>query len=237
MTTGTLTGAGQVSASTQAIFTGTANVTLTGPFSGLVYADISLDGGFTWPEAVLLVSGSAIPASTDLGMGASQLLRIRCQAYVSGTLTYTLTSPPPPVGPNAGPTGPTGATGPTGPTGPTGAVGATGPTGATGATGATGLGFAVLAWGFITYSGATPTLVNSYNIGSISVVSTGVLRANFSVAFGNAHYAGVANAVATGNNDASTTCNPQSASQAQLAHFENNTATDPQSLSFIIVGN
>jgi len=75
-------------------------VILAGTFNGVVYVDISLDGGTSWPQTVEVCAGTLFPASSNYAMRASQLLRLRCQSYVSGTLTYTLIPPQPAVAPD-----------------------------------------------------------------------------------------------------------------------------------------
>jgi hypothetical protein len=100
------------------------------------------------------------------------------------------TGAPGPTGPT-GPTGPASTTpGPTGPTGPTGGTGAPGPTGPTGAPGPPGTAGADAAKAWAQWdSYYSQTLNASYNVSSISWISTGIYDVNFSTSLTDAYYA------------------------------------------------
>lgn len=98
---------------------------------------------------------------------------------------------------------------------------------------------AAKAWGYVTYSGATPTLAAGYNIASIAAGGTGVLTVNFTVSFASVNYVGVADAVSGSsllNN--STQPSPTTASQMTIQHREGaaGAVADPDRLSFVVYG-
>jgi Collagen triple helix repeat (20 copies) len=107
-------------------------------------------------------------------------------------------SPPVPItsivqGPQGatGPTGPTGPIGPLGPTGVTGPQGITGPfgpqgiQGPTGATGPISNGAHVTAGAWVYYNGITQTIINSYNVSSVTYVGAGSYTVNFHTPLGS----------------------------------------------------
>lgn len=85
----------------------TVVLTNTSSFIGTVFLETSLDGGLSWPTpAVPLIQGtmaagpltfSFLPVSPGPVQTVQQ--RLRCSAYTSGTLTYTLTEATVPIVP------------------------------------------------------------------------------------------------------------------------------------------
>lgn len=79
----------------------TVVLTNTSSFIGTVYLETSLDGGFTWPTpSQPLTSGTMVAGPLTFNLTTPQLTggsyqtaqhRLRCAAYTSGTLTYTVT--------------------------------------------------------------------------------------------------------------------------------------------------
>lgn len=79
----------------------TVVLTNTSSFIGTVFLETSLDGGLTWPTpSGALTSGTMVAGPLTFNVTTPQLTggsyqtaqhRLRCSAYTSGTLTYTLT--------------------------------------------------------------------------------------------------------------------------------------------------
>jgi trimeric autotransporter adhesin len=91
-------------------------------------------------------------------------------------------------------------------------------------------------WQFTTYSGGTPTLAASYNVSSITDVSTGQLTINFSITLSSASYPvvnGHANSVI---NTGDTPTTARATTSCTVYHFENGTPVDPLNVSSVIFG-
>jgi hypothetical protein len=85
---------------------------------------------------------------------------------------------------------------------------------------------AAKAWGRVTYSGGTPTLVDSFNVASITDTAQGQLTVTFTTAMGNALYAAVASSYFSGGGTAIRVSGV--GSQSTLA--------DPDSINFVVFG-
>jgi len=91
-------------------------------------------------------------------------------------------------------------------------------------------------WQFSTYSGGTPTLAASYNVSSITDVSTGELTINFSITLSSASYPvvnGHANSVI---NTGDTPTTARATTSCTVYHFEGGTPVDPLNVSSVIFG-
>jgi hypothetical protein len=93
---------------------------------------------------------------------------------------------------------------------------------------------AAKAWGYVTYSGGTPTLVASYNVASIVDDGTGLLTINFTVPFSSADYACIANA--RSDNAHASPLNHAAGSVQINTCNTSGTEVDPTSLSFVAYG-
>lgn len=98
----TFTGIGVSSAITLAYAApATIVLTNTSSFIGTVYAETSLDGGQTWTTpSQSLTFGTMVAGPLTFSFSPPQVsanlvaqVRLHCTAYLSGTLTYTLTGP------------------------------------------------------------------------------------------------------------------------------------------------
>lgn len=96
----TFTGTG-VSAVTAPTVNGNTTIVLTNTssFIGTVFLETSLDAGLTWPTpSTPLIQGTMVAGPLTFVVNTPQLAiyqtaqhRLRCSAYTSGTLTYTMT--------------------------------------------------------------------------------------------------------------------------------------------------
>jgi hypothetical protein len=92
------------------------------------------------------------------------------------------------------------------------------------------------AFGYVTYSGATPTLqAGSHNVTSITALGTGNLRVTFTTAMANTLFAagGIA---ASGSNARICTESGRSTTTIEFTVYStSNTAVDPSSISFWVL--
>jgi hypothetical protein len=93
------------------------------------------------------------------------------------------------------------------------------------------------AWGYVTISGGTPTLADSFKVTSITDVGTGDFTVNLAVTMGNANYAVAANA-STGSNKTNTAMVHTRTTTAFSIKIRDHTNTDidPDSFSFVVFG-
>jgi hypothetical protein len=93
------------------------------------------------------------------------------------------------------------------------------------------------AWGYVTISGGTPTLADSYGVTSITDDSEGDFTVNLSVTMGNANYCVVASA-STGANKTNS-CMPHTRTTTTFAikiRDHTNADADPDSFNFVVFG-
>lgn len=103
----------------------------------------------------------------------------------------------------------------------------------------------VLAAGFVTYSGSTPTLQKQKNVSGVSALATGILRVTFASTLADANY-GVAICarhtstssetvmLAVPNRNSTGGNNQYSTTQLDLALAANNSLSDPENVSFVV---
>lgn len=103
----------------------------------------------------------------------------------------------------------------------------------------------ILAAGFVTYSGSTPTLQSSKNVSSVSALATGILRVTFASTLPHATYGVALSArhtsttndlvmLAVPNRNTTGGNNQYSATQLDIALAINNSLGDPANVSFVV---
>lgn len=96
---------------------------------------------------------------------------------------------------------------------------------------------AAKAWGFVTYSGATPTLSASYNVTSVAAGATGVLNVTLTTGFTSTKYSCFTNATnSVTNTGPSNGVTISTGSAFGINHLENGTAENPFDLQFVCFG-
>lgn len=96
---------------------------------------------------------------------------------------------------------------------------------------------AAKAWGLISYSGSTPTLVVSYGVAGVSRTSLGVTEVTLSTAMASSDYVIQASGLNSGSNSSfGNTVQLTSSTKFNLVHFENSTLADPSKLHFVVYG-
>ena len=91
-------------------------------------------------------------------------------------------------------------------------------------------------WAYITVSGGTPLLEDSYNVSSITDTSAGNVTVTFSTAFSSANYAAVASAVtAGGTTNIATVKTGQTTSSLLVRTFSGSTGSDTDNIDLAVV--
>lgn len=97
--------------------------------------------------------------------------------------------------------------------------------------------FNAKAWGYVTYSGGTPTLQDSYNISGITDTAQGRLNVQFDTDFANVNYAIMATAEDASSDDSFCTVNTKAVGACEIAVRRPGTGlVDPDGIMFVAFG-
>jgi hypothetical protein len=97
---------------------------------------------------------------------------------------------------------------------------------------------AAKAWGYVTFSGSTPTLQQNYNVASVSLSSTGVVLWTLTTSFAATTYACIIGAQPSSSNLQSDFVSSRAVGSITTSHYEGSTPalTNPAAIQIVCYG-